>query len=69
MSFFEELAKETSPDDFKPGSLLRLIADHNITLAIKVAKNFGGERLYIPGFTHVTKDAQDRIVSRETGNQ
>jgi len=66
MSFMEELAKEITLEDFPKGSVLELIAQHDISLALTVSSVFDGERVYIHKFKETTKEAQNRIVSRET---
>ena len=52
-------------DDFKENSLLRMVADRNLDLAIKIVDEFNGLYEYIPVHTWIYRNAIRRYLHAE----
>jgi Mor family transcriptional regulator len=48
--------------DFKAGSLLHQVAKMDIALALKLAKQFGGSKVYIGNFDTIKRNARNRSI-------
>ena len=48
--------------DFKQGSLLHQVAKVGIALALKLAKQFGGSKVYIGKFNTIKRSVRNRII-------
>ena len=48
--------------DFKQGSLLHQVAKVDIVLALKLAKQFGGSKVYIGKFDTIKRNARNRSI-------
>ena len=48
--------------DFKQGSLLHQVAKVDIFLALKLAKEFGGSKVYIGKFDTIKRNARNRSI-------
>ena len=49
-------------DDFKPDSLLHLIATENIQLAYAISEAFGGTNQYIHHMSSIEKSVRNRLI-------
>ena len=59
--------KEIQISDFKPGTLLYLIAEENIQLACTIAQQFGGSKEYIQQWKEFQRKAIRRHIMKRAG--
>ena len=60
-----KLSEDVKPEDFKEDTLLRMIAEKDIALALEVSSYFGGIKEYIPTPIQAVSYAMSKYIKRE----
>jgi Mor family transcriptional regulator len=51
------------PEDFYGNKLLSMVAEVDIKVAREIARNFGGEKIYLPRLESIQRNARDREIT------
>jgi len=62
------IEEEVKVIDFKEGSILRSLAEHDIKSALEFSSKYGGSRVYILEYDTVTRAARNRLFEKEMAN-